>query len=188
MLDWLNDSPGFPVSQNAAFQNREAANPRGYAVFPVSRFSRFENEGAAQQRDETANACEKKPAPIPEHLPELLKAVAARIGRATAEELHAQAGTNPERLAQLCRLILAAPPTPTPEDVAELDALMVRLCELEPWLSGYLQGNADGPAKHGACERSRKPDPVSGIRPRSGRPARRRVGGGGWETFRAGNR
>jgi hypothetical protein len=41
----LSAFPGFPVSQNADFQNRDAANPRGYAVSPVSRFSRFENEG-----------------------------------------------------------------------------------------------------------------------------------------------
>jgi hypothetical protein len=41
----LSGFPGFPVSQNAENQNREAANPHGYAVFPVSRFSRFENEG-----------------------------------------------------------------------------------------------------------------------------------------------
>ena len=138
MLDWLNDSPGFPVSVNAENQNREAANPHGYAVFPVSRFSRFQNEGAAQQRDETANACEKNTPPISQPLPELLDAVAVRVDPGTAEELQTQAGENPERLAQLCRLVLAAPPSPTPEDVAELDALMVRLCELEPWLSGYL--------------------------------------------------
>jgi hypothetical protein len=67
-----------------------------------------------------------------------LDAVATRVGHATVEELQAQAGTDAERLAKLCRLILAAPPSPTPEDVAELDALMVRLCELEPWLAGYL--------------------------------------------------
>jgi hypothetical protein len=45
----LSDSPGFPVSQNADFQNREAANPHGYAVFPVSRFSRFQNEGCRKK-------------------------------------------------------------------------------------------------------------------------------------------
>ncbi len=138
MLNWLNDSPGFPVSQNTENQNREAANPRGYAVSPVSRFSRFQNEGAAQQQGETANAREKNTPPISQPLPELLDAVAARVGPATVEELQSQAGANPDRLAQLCRLILAAPPSPTPQDVAELDALMVRLCELEPWLAGYL--------------------------------------------------
>ncbi|MDA8129665.1 MAG: hypothetical protein M0Z73_13345 [Betaproteobacteria bacterium] len=134
MLDWLNDSPGFPETENTDFQNREAANPRGYAVFPVSRFSRFQNEGAAQQRDESANACEEKPAPIPE----LFEAVAAHVGPAGLAELKAQAGPDAERLAELCRLVLVAPPFPTSEDVAELDALMVRLCELEPWLTGYL--------------------------------------------------
>jgi hypothetical protein len=97
MLNWLNDSPGFPVSQNANSENREAASPHGYAISPVSRFSRSENEGAAQQQDETANACEKNAPPISQPLPELF-----------------------------------------PEDVAELDALMVCLCELEPWLAGYL--------------------------------------------------
>ena len=45
MLNWLNDSPGAPVSENADFQNRAPANPHGYAVFPVPRFSRSENEG-----------------------------------------------------------------------------------------------------------------------------------------------
>ena len=61
MLNWLNDSPGFPVSENAENQNREAANPHGYKVSPVSQFSRFQNEGAAQQQNEAANDCEKKP-------------------------------------------------------------------------------------------------------------------------------
>jgi len=138
MLDWLNDSPGSPETENADFQNREAANPRGYAVSPVPRSSRSQNEGAAQQQDETANACEEKPAPISEPLPELFEAVAARVGPATLAELKAHAGPDAERLAELCRLVLMAPPAFTLEDVAELDALMVRLCELEPWLAGYL--------------------------------------------------
>lgn len=135
MLNWLNDSPGFPVfpvSENAENQNREAANQHGYAVSPISR---FQNEGAAQQQDETANACEKITPPISPPLPELLDAVAARLGPAVLDELQTQAGTNP---AELCGLALAVPPSPTPEDAAELDALMVRLCELEPWLAGYL--------------------------------------------------
>ncbi|MBW8459149.1 MAG: hypothetical protein K0M58_12015 [Thiobacillus sp.] len=138
MLNWLNDSPGFPVSENAENQNREAANPHGYTAFPVSRFSRFQNEGAAQQQDETANACEKNTPSISQPLPELLNAVAARLGPAVLDDLQTQAGTNPERLAELCGLALAVPPSPTPEDAAELDALMVRLCELELWLAGYL--------------------------------------------------
>ena len=138
MLNWLKDSPGFPVSENAENQNREAANPHGYMAFPVSRFSRFQNEGAAQQQDETANACEKNTPSISQPLPELLNAVAARLGPAVLDDLQTQAGTNPERLAELCGLALAVPPSPTPEDAAELDALMVRLCELEPWLTGYL--------------------------------------------------
>lgn len=120
MLNWLNDSPGFPVSENAKNENREAVNPHGYAVFPVSRFSRFQNEGAAQQQDETANACEKKPAHISELIPAVFDAITAHLEPALPEE-------NTE-----------APPSPTPEEVAELDALMVRLCELEPWLAGYL--------------------------------------------------
>ena len=120
MLNWLNDSPGFPVSENAENKNREAANPHGHAVSPVSRFSRFQNEGAAQQQDETPNACEEKPAHISELIPAVLNAMAAHLESALPEE-------NTE-----------APPSPTPEEVAELDALMVRLCELEPWLAGYL--------------------------------------------------
>lgn len=141
MLNWLNDSPGFPVfpvSENAENQNREATNPHGYKVSPVSRFSRFQNKGAAQQPNETGHACEQIPAPISEPLPVLLDAVAARLGPAVLDDLRTQAGTNPERLAELCRLALTAPLSPPPEDLVELDALMVRLCELEPWLAGYL--------------------------------------------------
>ena len=134
MLNWLNDSPGFPVSQNPENQNREAANPHGYAVSPVSRFSRFQNEGAAQQQDETGHACEQIHAPTSEPLPVLLDAVAARLGPALLDELKTQAGSTPEHLAELGRLILMPPP----EDLAELDRLMVDLCELEPLLAGYL--------------------------------------------------
>lgn len=104
-------------------------------ILPVSR---FQNEGPAQQQDKTANACEKNTPPLSEHLPRLLDAVAARLGPAAVEELQTQAGGNAERLAELSRLVLAAPPSPTPDDVAELGALMVELCELEPWLAGYL--------------------------------------------------
>jgi hypothetical protein len=138
MLEWLKDSPVSPVSKNAENENWEAANPHGYAVPPVSQFPQLKNKGAAQQLNKTANACEKKPAPISQPHPDLLNAVAARLGRLASEDLQTQAGGNSERLADLCRLALAAPPSPTPEDVAELDALMVRLCELEPWLAGYL--------------------------------------------------
>lgn len=138
MLNWLNDSPGFPVSENAENQNREAANPHGYKVSPVSRFSRFGNEGAAQRPNETANACEQIPAPISEPLPVLLDAIAARLGPAVLDELKAQAGVNTEHLAELCRLVLRSPLSPPPEDLAELDRLMVDLCELEPLLAGYL--------------------------------------------------
>lgn len=69
----------------------------------------------------------------------LLTAAEARIGPGGLKELRPQAGGDPKRLAELCRLILAAPPAPTAEDVAELDHLIVRLCELEaPWLEGFL--------------------------------------------------
>jgi hypothetical protein len=72
---------------------------------------------------------------------ELLNAVEARIGSGGLDELRTQAGEEPGRLAELCRLILAAPPAPTAEDIAELDRLIVRLAELEaPWLAGYLPG------------------------------------------------
>jgi hypothetical protein len=137
-LNWLNDSPGFPEMENADLQNREAGNPHGYSVFPVSRFSRFENEGAAQQQDKPADTREKNTPPTSENMPHLLDAVAARLGPAVLDELQTQAGGNAEHLAELCRLVLAAPPSPTPADVAELDRLMVELCELEPLLAGYL--------------------------------------------------
>jgi hypothetical protein len=70
---------------------------------------------------------------------ELLTAAESRIGPGGINELRTQAGNDPDRLAELARLVLAAPPAPTAEDVAELDRLIVRLCELEkPWLEGYL--------------------------------------------------
>lgn len=59
----------------------------------------------------------------------------------TADELghlRAMSGTDPDTVADACRLILIAPAYPTPEDVAELDGLMVRLCALVPWLAGFL--------------------------------------------------
>lgn len=69
----------------------------------------------------------------------LLTAAEARIGPGGLNELRTQAAGDPERLAELCRLILAAPPSPTDEEIAELDRLIVRLCELEaPWLEGFL--------------------------------------------------
>lgn len=74
----------------------------------------------------------------------LLAATEARIGRAGLNELRTQARNDPERLAELARLILAAPPAPTAEDVAELARLIVRLCELEaPWLEGTLPAMQD---------------------------------------------
>ncbi|HQS99904.1 MAG: hypothetical protein B7Y26_03590 [Hydrogenophilales bacterium 16-64-46] len=70
---------------------------------------------------------------------ELLSAAEARIGPGGLNELRTQAGKEPGRLAELARLIVATPPAPTAEDVAELDRLIVRLVELErPWLEGFL--------------------------------------------------
>lgn len=70
---------------------------------------------------------------------DLLAAAESRIGPGGMDELRTQAGDDPDRLAELARLILASPPAPTAEDVAELDRLIVRLCELEkPWLEGFL--------------------------------------------------
>jgi hypothetical protein len=162
MLDWLNTpakapagpapeigddsgeargSPVFPVSR---FRNghpgnaKQAANPHGYAVFPVSRFSRFKNEGGPEKNTKTENAGEKKAGATPEHLPDLLNAMAAVLDPAEVEELRTMAAGNPEQAAEVCRLILAAPPYPSEEDAAELDRLIVRLCELEPWMAGYL--------------------------------------------------
>lgn len=96
------------------------------------------NDSGAETNTITAGTCEKIPRPISQPHPVLFDAVAARLGPAVLDELQTHAGTNPEHLAELCRLVLAAPPSPTPEDVTELDALMVRLCDLETWLAGYL--------------------------------------------------
>jgi hypothetical protein len=162
MLDWLNSpakapaspapemaddsgeargNPVFPVSRfrdGLPGNAKQAANPHGYAVFPVSRFSRFQNEGGPEKNTETGNAGEKKAGAIPEHLPDLLNAMVAVLDPAEVDELREQARTEPDTVAEVCRLILAAPSFPTAEDVAELDRLILRLCDLEPWLAGYL--------------------------------------------------
>ena len=179
MLDWLNTpakapaspapemaddsgeargSPVFPVSRfrdGLPGNTKQAANPHGYAVFPVSRFSRFQNEGGPEKNTETGNAGEKKAGAIPEHLPDLLNAMAAVLDPAEVDELREQARTEPDTVAEVCRLILAAPSFPTAEDAAELDRLILRLCDLEPWLAGYLPEMqaarlAMAPARHPA--------------------------------------
>jgi hypothetical protein len=71
-------------------------------------------------------------------LPALLRAVAAILEPVDVEELRALGNGNPEQAAEVCRLILAAPAFPTTEDAAELDRLILRLCDLEPCLAGYL--------------------------------------------------
>jgi hypothetical protein len=162
MLDWLNTptesesatprepgqdsgevrgSPVFPVSRfRDGFPGnaKQPANPHGYAVFPVSRFSRFQNEGGPEKDMESGGACEEKARDISEPLPDLLNAMAAVLDPAEVDELRSMAAGNPEQAAEVCRLILAAPPFPTAEDAAELDRLILRLCDLEPWLAGYL--------------------------------------------------
>ena len=50
--------------------------------------------------------------------------------------LETRAATDPEGTAALCQLILAFPRPPTAAEVAELDNLIVRLCELWPWAKG----------------------------------------------------
>ena len=87
---------------------------------------------------EFGGACEEKAEDISEPLPDLLNAMAAVLDPAEVDELRSMAQGNPEQAAEVCRLILAAPPFPTEADAAELDRLIVRLCELEPWLAGYL--------------------------------------------------
>jgi hypothetical protein len=162
MLDWLNTPPNthpaenprtgelsgearestiFPVSrfhETPENQNREAANPHGYGGFPVSRFSRFQNRGGPEKTHETAPKSEGKAAGIPYTLPALLRAVAAILEPVDVEELRAMSNGNPEQAAAVCRLILAAPAFPSDEDAAELDRLILRLCDLEPCLAGYL--------------------------------------------------
>ncbi len=111
---WLSHSPGFPV-------------------FPVSK-----QGGAGKKTEKSSPQGDEKPRPIPEQLPELLDAIATLLDPAEVEELRTLSTTEPDTVADTCRLILPAPPFPTAEDAAELDRLIVRLCDLEPWLAGYL--------------------------------------------------
>lgn len=136
----VRDCPIFPVSRKRETPentNREAANPRGYEVFPVSRFSRFQNEGVTERTTENEHGGAGKTGQISRDLPGLLDAVAALLTPEEGQEIRAMATTQPEAAAELCRLILAAPPYPSAEDAAELDRLILRLCNLEPWLIGY---------------------------------------------------
>ena len=157
MLDWLNHakapdapppetagdskevrgSPVFPVSRFHETASRIPSGPetRMDKGFPVSRFSRFQNEGGP---NESSPACEEKASGIPQPLPDLLDAIAGFLTPQEVEDLRRQSRTEPGKVAELCRLILAAQPFPTPVEVAELDALIIRLCEIEPWLAGYL--------------------------------------------------
>jgi hypothetical protein len=196
MLDWLNSpakapaspapemaddsgeargNPVFPVSRfrdGLPGNAKQAANPHGYAVFPVSRFSRFQNEGGPEKNTETGNAGEKKAGAIPEHLPDLLNAMAAVLDPAEVDELREQARTEPDTVAEVCRLILAAPSFPTAEDVAELDRLILR----PTWNPGW-------PATcrkctHGPGPSAYRPGPVSGMGTGGGSPSRGRPGGG----------
>ena len=158
MLDWLNtlpksestpppesaqDSgeiqglPVFPVSRfretPSRFQNRpESRMDKGFPVFPV------EKTGGPEIKPNAGTDCEEKGGGIPEHLPDFLDAMAAILDPAEVDELRSMAAGNPEQAAEVCRLILAAPPFPTAVDAAELDRLIVQLCDLEPWLVGYL--------------------------------------------------
>jgi len=70
-------------------------------------------------------------------LPAPLDTVAAFQTQEEGQEMRTLAATHTEQEAELFRLILAAPPFPTAEDAAELDALIVKLCLLEPCLAGY---------------------------------------------------
>jgi len=131
----------FPVSrfrETPEIQNREGWKPHGCEVFPVSRFSRFQNRGVPERNGENGPQAGDETQAIPEHLPELLDAVAAILTAGELEHLRAMSGTDPDTVADACRLILTAPPFPTPEDVAELDRRILKLCDLEPWLAGYL--------------------------------------------------
>lgn len=90
----------------------------------------------------------------PSPLPELFKALAAILEPAEIEELRELATTDPDTVAEACRLILAAPPFPTAEDAAELDRLILRLCDLEPWQAGHLPAMQEArrnmaPARYG---------------------------------------
>jgi hypothetical protein len=82
--------------------------------------------------------CTQESAGTPSPLPELFNALAAILAPSEVEELRTLARTEPGNVAETCRLILAAPAFPSEEDAAELDRLLVRLCDLEPWLAGYL--------------------------------------------------
>ena len=82
--------------------------------------------------------CTQEPAGTPSPLPKLFNALAAILAPAEVEELRTLARTEPGTVAETCRLILAAPAFPSAEDAAELDRLILRLCDLEPCLAGYL--------------------------------------------------
>ncbi len=82
--------------------------------------------------------CTQEPAGTPSPLPELFNTLAAILEPAEVEELRTLARTEPDTVAETCRLILAAPAFPSAEDAAELDRLILRLCDLEPCLAGYL--------------------------------------------------
>ena len=82
--------------------------------------------------------CTQEPAGTPSSMPELFNALAAILAPGEVEELRTLARTEPDTVAETCRLMLASPAFPTAEDAAELDRLIVRLCDLEPWLAGYL--------------------------------------------------
>jgi hypothetical protein len=86
----------------------------------------------------TGRDCKEGANGTPSPLPKLFNALAAILEPAEVEELRTLATTEPDTVAETCRLILAAPAFPTAEDAAELDRLIVRLCDLEPLLAGYL--------------------------------------------------
>jgi hypothetical protein len=133
--------PIFPVSRfliSPPGLEKHPANPHEYRVFPVSRFSRFQNKGGPDNEAINHAETNAQNAPIPEHLPALLDAVAAHVSAPELDHLRTLSDTDPDTVANACRLILTGSTFPTVEAVAELDGLMVRLCGLVPWLAGFL--------------------------------------------------
>ncbi|QSA97131.1 hypothetical protein [Methylococcus sp. EFPC2] len=122
--------PVFPEIETPEIENREGWKPRGVWVSRFSRFSRLQNEGGREKHG--ANVLISLDA-IPRNLPDLMAAIEPFADAEDRAYLSEQAESNPDHAAWYAWLLLLTPPAPTPEDLAELDGLIVRLCELWPW-------------------------------------------------------
>lgn len=119
--------PVFPEIETPKIENREGCKPSGVWV---SRFSRLQNEGVREKHG--TNVLIPLDA-IPRNLPDLLALVEPFTDVEDRAHLSEQAESNLDHAAWYAWLLLLTPLPPTPEDLAELDRLIVRLCELVPW-------------------------------------------------------